>query len=336
MPFSESPEEPVVLSVGPDEAGLRLDIFLAQSFPHASRVSLRKAINAGHVWVESGKSKAAYRLRAGDRVCVRIPASQPDLPPGENIPIEVIYEDEHLAVVNKPPGMVVHPGKGHFSGTLVAALQFRFRQLSAVGGVARPGIVHRLDRDTSGLLLVAKTDQAHLSLGEQFHERRIEKEYLAICVGDLDRDADVVDKPIGVHPYQRERMAIRRNHETSRQAETYYEVIERFRGFALLRVRPKTGRTHQIRVHLDSIGCPVLCDRQYSGRSTITRGEVRDEASDKSILLNRQALHARRLALSHPVNGEGISFEAPIPDDLAATLAELRAHRMPENPRRAR
>ena len=206
-------------------------------------------------------------------------------------------------------------------------MAFHFDKLSGAGGPTRPGIVHRLDRDTSGVLVVAKTDAAHYALAEQFGKRTVEKEYFAIVVGVPDRDRDVIDMPIGSHPYQREKMAIRREHTTSRPAQTFYEVAERFDGFAALRVLPKTGRTHQIRVHLSAISCPVVCDKQYGGRSEITRGEIRRDPDDHQVLLNRQALHARRLKLRHPVSGEQLTFEAPLAADLEIVLNELRQFR---------
>jgi len=223
--------------------------------------------------------------------------------------------------------MVVHPAKGHWSGTLTSALAHHFAQLSSTGGPTRPGIVHRLDRDTSGVIVVAKTDRAHLALAAQFEARTVEKEYFALVHPAPDRDRDVIDQPIGVHPYQREKMAIRADHPTSRPARTYYEVTERFEGLAVLTVFPKTGRTHQIRVHLAYAGCPVLCDKLYSGRSRITRGELRRVPTDDFLLLDRMALHARRIALVHPETGAPLEISAPLPSDLEGVLSELRASR---------
>ncbi len=262
--------------VVPDEgAGARLDWFLAQQFPAYSRVLLRKVINAAGVKVDGQRVKAAHKLRGGERITIALPDLPREGPQGENIPLEILYEDEALVAVNKPPAMVVHPGKGHWSGTLTAALQFHFDQLSTAGGPTRPGIVHRLDRDTSGVILIAKTDQVHMRLSEQFENRTVEKEYFAICASVPDRDRDVIDLPIGPHPYQREKMAIRREHPASRTAQTFYEVVERFAGYAALIARPKTGRTHQIRLHLASIGCAVLCDRLYGGRADHPRRNLR-------------------------------------------------------------
>jgi len=322
--------EPVEIVVAEDQAGARLDVLLARRLSQYSRVSLRKAIVAGSVTVDRQRVKVAYRLNAGQVVRFVPPEVPRDGPEPEPIPLDVLYEDEHLVAINKRPGMVVHPSKGHSRGTLTAALAYHFDRLSSRGGAARPGIVHRLDRDTSGVLVVAKTDAAHLALAEQFEQRTTEKEYSAIVLRAPDRDRDIVDHPIGLHPTQREKMALRRDHSTSRDAQTFYEVAERFRGFALLRVFPKTGRTHQIRVHLMSIGCPVLCDRMYGGRAKITLEEIAEqeaEPEDGHVLLSRQALHARRLKLRHPATGEPVEFTAPLPADMLATLESLRNHR---------
>jgi 23S rRNA pseudouridine1911/1915/1917 synthase len=327
MSGEELTSEPRELLVPADQSEARLDWYLAQQFPTYSRVMLRKVINAAGVQVDGRRVKAAYKLQGGERITIALPELPREGPQPENIPIEVLYEDEHLAAINKPPGMVVHPGKGHWSGTLTAALQFHFDQLSTAGGAARPGIVHRLDRDTSGVLVVAKTDRVHLRLSEQFEQRVVEKEYFAICAGAADRDRDTIELPVGAHPYQRDKMAIRRDHATSREAQTFYEVIERFDGFLTFRVLPKTGRTHQIRLHLTSIGCSVLCDRLYGGRAIITRGELCHDPSDETVLLDRQALHARRLKIQHPESGQPLEFVAPLPADIESVLTALREFR---------
>ncbi len=304
-------------------------MFFSRDSCRSSAAQLRRAIDAGAVSLNGRTAKAGQRLKSGEQLLMALPDLPRPGPVPEDIPLEVLFEDEHLAAINKPPGMVVHPAKGHWSGTLTAALAFHFQQLSGAGGPTRPGIVHRLDRDTSGVLIVAKTDAAHYALAEQFAARTVEKEYFAIVVGAMDRDRDVIDMPIGAHPYQREKMAIRRDHPTSRPAQTMYEVAEQFDGFATVNVRPKTGRTHQIRVHLAAIGCPVLCDKQYGGRAEITVGEIRRVASDHEVLLGRQALHARRISLAHPTTGAAMTFEAPLPDDLETALRELRTYRRP-------
>lgn len=318
---------PLEVLVPLEQAGARLDVFLAQAFPQVSRVAFRRAINAATIRIDGARAKASQRLRGGERISIKLPKSTGERPRAENIPLDILYEDDDLAVVNKPPGMVVHPAKGHWAGTLTSALQFHFDRLSSAGGPTRPGIVHRLDRDTSGVILVAKNDAAHFHLAEQFHARSVEKEYWALVYGAIDRDRDLIDRPIGVHPYQREKMAIRSDPETSRSAQTFYEVVERFAGYTLVRVLPKTGRTHQIRVHLDSIGSAVVCDKQYSGRSRLLAADVGASTDPELVLLERQALHAQRLAVVHPGTGERLEITAALPSDLATTLAALRAHR---------
>jgi len=319
--------EPTELLVDESAVDARLDAYLAQQLPNYSRVSLRRLINAAQVTVDGKRAKGAHRLRAGERISVVLTEIARPLPHAEEIALDILYEDECLAAINKPPGMVVHPAKGHWSGTLTAALQFHFNRLSTAGGSTRPGVVHRLDRDTSGVIVIAKDDQVHRHLALQFEQRTIEKEYFAIVTGTPDRDRDWVDLPIGLHPYQREKMAVRHNDPNSRDARSFYEVIERFETFATMRVLPKTGRTHQIRVHLQSIGCPVLCDRFYGARAMITRGELSKDLADTAPRLERHALHALRLKLIHPQSGEPIQFEAPLPADLQGVLDDLRQYR---------
>jgi 23S rRNA pseudouridine1911/1915/1917 synthase len=327
MPPEELTSQPLDLVVEAAEAGARLDALLAEKFPLYSRMQLQRAIAAGGVTVNDRRPRSAFRLSSGDRVRIVLPEMAREGPRPENIPLDILFEDEYLTAVNKPPGMVVHPAKGHWSGTLASGLQYHFDRLSAAGGPTRPGIVHRLDRDTSGVLVVAKTDPAHFAIVAQFEQRTVEKEYFAVVIGGLNVDRDLIDRPIGAHPYQREKMAIRRDHSTAREAQTFYEVAERFDGFTALRVFPKTGRTHQIRVHLASIGCPVLCDRLYGGRARMARGEIRRQPDDEQVVLHRQALHARRIKLLHPHTGQPIEFEAPLADDLTAMLADLRQFR---------
>lgn len=311
------------LTVAPEAAGERLDAYLAHALPKYSRVQFRKVIGAGGVKVNGQGTKVAHRLTAGDLIAIVLPPMNTAGPHPEAIPLDILYEDEHIIAINKPPGMVVHPARGHWSGTLASALSFHFRQLSTAGGPTRPGIVHRLDRDTSGVMVVAKTDPMHFALAAQFENRTTEKEYLAITAGVPDRDRDLIEQPIGIHPHQREKMAIRPGHSTSREASSFYEVIERFGGFAAVRVLPKTGRTHQIRVHLAHIRCPVLCDRLYGGRAVVAAREL-VRGGDETIVLTRQALHARRIKLVHPASGEPIEFAAPLPADLLGVLEVLR------------
>ncbi len=329
------PSWPQRFTVAPEQAGRRLDVFLAEQLPAFSRAILRRAIDAGHVHVNDGACKASLRLREGEMVVVdQIAAPRPG-PAPQNIPLTILYEDDAIIVVDKRAGMIVHPAKGHWEGTLASALAHHFGPLSGRGGPTRPGIVHRLDRDTSGVIVVAKNDQAHDALAAQFKSREVKKEYLAIVLGVPDRDRDVVDEPIGEHPTQREKKAIRRDDPNARQAVTVYETVKRFAGFALIRALPRTGRTHQIRIHLAHIRHSVLCDKLYGGRSKITELElippdkIGQDGQSKygKILLNRHALHAHKLTITNPITGSQMQFEAPLPPDIENTLAALRRWR---------
>ncbi len=344
-PSSYSPHDSIELTVAPGESGWRLDLFLVHYLPDYSRMHLRRVITAGEVSVDGRGGKPSYRLKPGQRVSLVLPELPREAPKPENIPLDVLYEDDDLAVVNKPSGMVVHPARGHWAGTLASALSYRFAgQLSSTGGPTRPGIVHRLDRDTSGVILVAKNDQAHRRLAFQFESRTIEKEYAAIVVGVPQRDRDCVDVGIGPHPQKREKMMavpkvtwtkisrvprsdakVEGRSSMTRQAETYFEVAERFDRYALVRAMPKTGRTHQVRIHMAYAGFPVLCDKLYGHQAEITRGQLIGDPEDQTVLLARQALHARWLAFAHPETGRRIEIEAPLPDDMQSVLEALRS-----------
>ena len=315
-----------------DSAGERLDVFLTAQIPATSRVRIRRSIDLGSALIDGGVQKAAYRLVAGETIEFQLAPRAAEGPRPEPIPLDILYEDEAIAVVNKPPRMVVHPARGHWSGTLASALVHHFEELSQHGGSTRPGIVHRLDRDTSGVMVIAKTDEAHQNLAEQFQNRTVEKEYLAIVSGCPDRDRDLIDLAVASHPSQREKMILAEDRSTSRPAQTFYVVEARFRGFALVRAFPKTGRTHQIRLHLNSIRCPVLCDKLYGGRAKLTMGELRSitrakhlapDRSAESLVLNRQALHAQILRIRHPLTGNALEFRAELPQDLEQVVLLL-------------
>src|SRR5579864_7102247 len=284
-------------------AGTRLDQYLTVMCPDYSRSLVQKAIDAGHVTVNHAPSKPSFKVRIGDTVRVILAEPTHPLPMPEDIPLNILYEDEFLAVINKPFDMVVHPAKGHWSGTLANALQFHFSQLSNLNGDYRPGIVHRLDRDTSGVILVAKDEATHRDLSNQLEHRKVFKEYNAITTGVIDRDSDYIEGRIAHHPHDRVKMIVTdEEDEDAKDACSYYEVIERFRGFTFCRVQPKTGRTHQIRVHLASVGCPVLADKIYIGRDCLRLSDLvphLDVEADE-LLLPRQALHAFRLRFRHP------------------------------------
>jgi 23S rRNA pseudouridine1911/1915/1917 synthase len=309
-------------SLAVDEAGAgeRLDRWLAERLPGTSRARLQAIIAKGGVDVDGRAARPSLRLKAGQTVSVRIPAPEPALPLPEDIPLAVVYEDRHLLVVDKPAGLVVHPGAGRSSGTLVNALLHRVRDLSGIGGVLRPGIVHRLDRGTSGLIVVAKDDATHLALSRQFAGHHVEKEYLAVVLGVPRRAEGTIDAPIGRDPVHRRRMSVRA--PRSRQARSTYRVVEALDGAALLKVRIATGRTHQIRVHLAALGHPVAGDPTYGGRRTPS--SRRPEAREALSALARPALHAARLAFTHPATGERLALESPLPDDLQRLLAALR------------
>jgi len=308
------------LTVDGDAIGQRLDRWLASRFPTVSRARLQGLIASGHVQLDGQAGRAAARLRAGQAVEVHWPEPVAAVPEPEDIPVRVVYEDARLIVVDKPSGLVVHPGAGAPSGTLVNALLHLVKDLSGVGGVVRPGIVHRLDRGTSGLLVVAKDDEAHRALAGQFAERSVEKEYLALVLGVPARREGTIEAAIGRHPVERRRMSVRA--KGGRAARSSYRVVETFDGAALLRVRIHTGRTHQIRVHLASLGHPVVGDATYGG----TRVPPSRRASSRAVLqgLARPALHAARLVFDHPATGERLSFESPLPPDLTTVLERLR------------
>jgi 23S rRNA pseudouridine1911/1915/1917 synthase len=311
--------------------GMRLDQYLVSVFPDYSRSVVQRVIDAGGVEVNGKPGKASYKVRHGDQIRIQVPEPSHPLPVAEPIPLEILYQDEFLALVNKPPDMVVHPAKGHWSGTLVNALRYHFGELSGVNGDYRAGIVHRLDRDTSGVILVAKEEQTHRDLSMQFERRQIFKEYAALTQGVLDRDSDYIEGRIGHHPIDRVKMTVTddEDDEDAKDACTYYEVVERFRGFTFVHCQPRTGRTHQIRVHLASIGCPVLADKVYSGRDRLHLADlVPGLAPGEDVpLLTRQALHAYRLRFRHPRRGQVLDVQAPLPAEFEHTLQALRQYR---------
>ncbi len=326
--------QPIVVTVEARAHGWRVDHYLCRLYPNYSRVLFQRAIAQQVVLVNGLPVKMSRRLRVNDLVSVRLPELPDQSLPAENIPLDVVFEDEHLVLINKPAGMIVHPGKGNYGGTLAAALQFHFDRLSDVAGQFRPGIVHRLDRDTSGLLVVAKDNQVHQRLSAQFERREVRKEYRAITWGVMQRDSDFIETHVRVHPKQREKMIVCEADGRAREAVTYYEVLERFYDFTYLRLFPKTGRTHQLRVHMQHLGHAIVADALYGGRASLARSYLSPAgrsllrelpAAADDLLISRQALHAYRIEFRHPVSNELLEFEAPLPADFAATLAALRA-----------
>jgi 23S rRNA pseudouridine1911/1915/1917 synthase len=312
------------VTIGPDEAGLRLDRVLAARIPALSRSRLKALILGGQV-MAAGKTirDPAQSVNSGDVVSVTLPPPEPAEPQGEDIPLQILHEDDALIVLDKPAGLVVHPAAGHAKGTLVNALIAHCGDsLSGIGGVKRPGIVHRLDKDTSGVMVVAKTDAAHRALSRQFENKAqgpLERGYLAFVWGVPDRPRGTIDAPLDRHPHARDKRAVR---EGGRAAVTHWAVLERYAGAdgkpvaSLLDLRLGTGRTHQIRVHLAHIGHPILGDETYATGFKTKAGLLAPEARAALQALGRQALHAYLLAIEHPESGENLAFRSELPGDL--------------------
>lgn len=321
---SANPSEPIDLTVESRAHGWRLDHYLTRIFPNHSRAHLQRAIESKQVMLNGLSVKPSRRLRVNDRIHVELQEADETHFDPEDIPLDLVYEDDAIVVVNKGPGMVVHPGRGSYSGTLAAALQFHFDRLSDVGGRHRPGIVHRLDRDTTGVILIAKDNQVHQKISSQFERREVKKEYRAIVRGIPELDSDFIRTHVCVHTRAREKMMVCAPGGRSREAVTFYKTLEKFRGFAFMELHPHTGRTHQLRVHMQHISTPIVADRQYIGESTFTHGHIAGTGPDDRVLMTHQALHAFRLTINHPLTGKPITFEAPLPPAFEATLDALR------------
>jgi 23S rRNA pseudouridine1911/1915/1917 synthase len=309
----------LTLVVTEDQSGRRLDQVLVSADPELSRTRVQGLIDQGLVRVDGSGAKASVKVKAGQVVTLVVPAVAPsDLLPDATVCFDIIYQDEDLLVINKPPGLVVHPAAGHETGTLVHGLLAACHDLAGIGGEARPGIVHRLDKDTSGLMIVAKNEAAHKALVEMFKERQVGKIYLALTLGWPKGDRGDIELPIGRHPVRRKEMSTRST--SGRPALTRYQVLGRFApGLGYLKLKIMTGRTHQIRVHLAALGFPVLGDAVYGKGLGVLKhggGAIRD-------LVNRQMLHAHRLVLAHPCRGGRLEFEAPLPPDMALVLETL-------------
>jgi 23S rRNA pseudouridine1911/1915/1917 synthase len=303
------------------DAGKRLDVLVAARLSDHSRSYIAHLITCGRIKVNGKIIKPGCRVKSGDQVEGSIPPPEPLTFRPEPIPIEILFEDEQMIVINKQPGLVVHPAPGHSSGTLVNALLYHCPTLGGIGGKIRPGIVHRLDKDTSGVLVVAKNDTAHHRLAGQFKSREVQKQYLALVHGNIKEDSGTVAFSIGRHPVDRKKMSTRSR--KARGAETRWKVRERFDGVTLLELDLKTGRTHQIRVHCAAIGHPVVGDPVYGGRRRLDLS-----GSGKNPLLqitaDRQMLHAWRLQFAHPLIEKHLSFEAPLPADMLGLIETLR------------
>src|SRR5437867_11810697 len=295
----------------------RLDTYLRNKFPAISRGAIQRLIEEGHIRINGRTVKPTHTPRAGEQVEVRWPEARPAAAQPEEMPLDILYEDEALLVLNKGPGLVVHPASGHEEHTLVNALLHHCEgELSGIGGVARPGIVHRLDKETSGCLVVAKNDDTHLALSAQFASRKVKKIYHAILCGEMQRDHGEIRAAIARHPSHRKRMAV--DDEFGRQARTSYKLLERLRGATLAEAVLHTGRTHQIRVHFQFFGFPLVGDRTYGNRQNQRLEEVTGYTAP------RQMLHAHQLAFIHPRTAKRMSFEAPRPEDFMDALGALR------------
>lgn len=291
-----------------NEAGMRADVALAQLL-EITRSNMQKLLEEGRAVRGQKVIKSNYRVKAGEEILVNLPEPQPlDVQP-ENIPLDIIYEDDDVVVVNKARGMVVHPAAGNYNGTLVNALLYHCKNLSGINGVIRPGIVHRLDKDTSGIMICAKNDSAHLSLSEQIQSKTAQRTYLAVVRGNVKNDSGVIETQIARDKNDRKKMAVVT--EGGRQAITEYEVVERFGKYTVVKCRLKTGRTHQIRVHMEYLGYPLVGDPKYSPMKT-------------PFAINGQALHSLTLSFTHPRTGERLTFEAPLPEDMKKILTRLR------------
>ena len=304
--------EPMVFKA--EVKGQRLDVFVVEHCPELSRSHVQKLIEQGMVLVDGAQRKANYKLRGTEEVQVSVPEAEPITAAPEDIPLDILYEDKDIIVVNKARGMVVHPASGVYSGTLVNALLHHCQDLSGINGEIRPGIVHRLDKDTSGVMVCAKNDTAHLDLAEQIRTKTAHRTYWAIVHGNIKEEAGIIKGDIGRHPTDRKKMAIVR--ENGKPAVTHFKVLERFGEYTLVECKLETGRTHQIRVHMTSIGHPLVNDPKYGPKKS------------SPFAIQGQALHSLQLTLTHPVTKEEMTFTAPMPSDMEKILTGLRNKRM--------
>ncbi|MFT9488193.1 MAG: RluA family pseudouridine synthase [Tepidibacillus sp.] len=294
-----------------EEATERIDKFLSEQFEEWSRSQIQQWIKEGNVTVNGRMVKANYKIQEDDEVVLQVPPQKELNIEPESIPLDIVYEDQDVIVVNKPRGMVVHPAPGHYSGTLVNALLYHCKDLSGINGVLRPGIVHRIDKDTSGLLMAAKNDLAHESLARQLKDHDVHRIYLALVHGEIPHDLGTIDAPIGRDPHDRKKMTV--IHKNSKHAVTHFVVKERFQGFTLVECKLETGRTHQIRVHMQYIGHPLVGDPLYGLKKTLK--------------IDGQALHAKTLGFKHPRTNEYMEFDSELPEDMQGLIEELRANR---------
>ncbi len=315
--FNMSKSEKITITVEKEQAGKRLDIYVAEKVANYSRSQISRYLKEGCLSVNGGDAKARYKVRSGDLIEIDLPTPPPTTVKAENIPLDIVYEDDQVIVINKPAGMVTHPGHGNRTGTLVNALLYHCKELSSTGGPERAGIVHRLDKGTSGLLVAAKTETAHRHLANQLQDKSLFREYIAFAWGHLKESTGVWDLPIGRSISNPTRMRV--DHGAGREAQTAYELVVRYDLCDKLRLRLKTGRTHQIRVHLSHFNHPIFGDPDYSGRENRVRGiapELRPAAKKLLKIINRPALHAARLGFVHPQSGKRLELSAEMPADM--------------------
>lgn len=328
QPIEDAEVPRVALRVRRRLPGRRLDKYLHGRFPRMSRTAIQRLIREGSITVNSRPTKSSYEMADGDLIELTIPPPEPKEIIPEHIPLDVIYEDDEILAINKPFNIICHPAHGAQTGTIANALAYYASSLSRGTAPFRPGIVHRLDKNTTGVMLVAKTDEAHWRLALQFERRTVQKTYLAIVEREMELDADVIDAPIGVHPVVREKFAVQivqNSIDVTKEAVTRYEVVERFPGFTLVKLSPKTGRTHQLRVHMSYIRHPIFGDTMYGGRA-YSELELTGGGSPKP-LLTHQALHAWRIAFRHPIRQEPMTLEAPIHPTFLRVVHVLRNRR---------
>ena len=327
IPIDDDDAEHARLRIRRKLPGRRLDKYLHARFPRLSRTAIQRLIKQGAITVNGQPTKASYEMSGGDVVDLILPPPEPREVVPEDIPLDIVYEDEHMLALNKKTGIICHPARGDQTGTIVNGLAFYANQLSHGDDPFRPGIVHRLDKNTTGIMLVAKTDEAHWRLSLQFERRTTQKTYLAIVHGNPHLDGDTIDAPIGVHPVVREKFAvmIRENKiDIAKNAVTHYDVLERYPEYALIKLMPKTGRTHQLRVHMSYMKHPIVGDTMYGGRVISAFDLIGGNASVEPIFPH-QALHAWRIAFQHPIREKPMELEAPFPPPFKKAVELLRS-----------